>query len=148
MLQQVLKSLFIRDLKSLRKEIESYKEESKIWHIEKSIANSSGNICLHLIGNLNHFIGAEFGKTGYIRQRDLEFSLKNIPRTELLEKIDETILVVEKALDVVTDEQLQGEYPILVFAEKTSTAFFLTSLTTHLTYHLGQINYHRRLLDL
>jgi uncharacterized damage-inducible protein DinB len=147
MLQQVLKSLFIRDLKSLRKEIESYKDESKIWHVEKGIANSAGNLCLHLIGNLNHFIGAEFGKTGYIRQRDLEFSLKNIPRIELFKKIDQTILVIENALDVITDEQLQGEYPILVFAEKTSTAYFLTHLTTHLTYHLGQINYHRRLLD-
>jgi uncharacterized damage-inducible protein DinB len=147
MLQQVLKSLFIRDLKSLRKEIESYQDESKIWHVEKGIANSAGNICLHLIGNLNTYIGAEYGKTGYIRQRDLEFSLKNIPRTELLEKIDQTILVIEKALDAVTDEQLQGEYPILVFAEKTSTVYFLTHLTTHLTYHLGQINYHRRILD-
>jgi uncharacterized damage-inducible protein DinB len=147
MLQQVLKSLFIRDLKSLNKEIESYQDESKIWYIENGIANSAGNICLHLIGNLNTYIGAEYGKTGYIRQRDLEFSLKNIPRTELLEKIDQTILVIEKALDAVTDEQLQGEYPILVFAEKTTTEYFLVHLTTHLTYHLGQINYHRRLLD-
>jgi hypothetical protein len=147
MLQQVLKSLFIQDLKSLRKEIESYQDESKIWHVEKGIANSSGNLCLHLIGNLNTYIGAEYGKTGYIRHRDLEFSLKNIPRTELLEKIDQTILVIEKALDAVTDEQLQGEYPILVFAEKKSTEYLLVHLTNHLTYHLGQINYHRRLLD-
>jgi uncharacterized damage-inducible protein DinB len=147
MLQQVLKSLFIRDLKSLSKEIESYQDESKIWHVEKDIANSAGNICLHLIGNLNTYIGAEYGKTGYIRQRDLEFSLKNIPRTELLEKIDQTILVIEKALDAVTYEQLQGEYPLLVFAEKTTTEYFLVHLATHLTYHLGQINYHRRLLD-
>jgi uncharacterized damage-inducible protein DinB len=147
MLQQVLKSLFIRDLKSLNKEIESYQDESKIWHVENGIANSAGNICLHLIGNINTYIGAEYGKTGYIRHRDLEFSLKNIPRTELLEKIDQTILVIEKALDAVTDEQLQGEYPILVFAEKTTTEYFLVHLTTHLTYHLGQINYHRRLLD-
>jgi uncharacterized damage-inducible protein DinB len=147
MLQQVLKSLFIRDLKSLRKEIESYRDESKIWHVEKGIANSAGNICLHLIGNLNTYIGAEYGKTGYIRHRELEFSLKNIPRIELLEKIDQTILVIEKALDAVTVEQLQGEYPILVFAEKTTTEYFLVHLTTHLTYHLGQINYHRRFLD-
>lgn len=147
MLQQVLKSLFVRDLKSLKKEIESYQDEAKIWYIEKGIANSAGNLCLHLIGNLNTYIGAEFGKTGYIRYRDLEFSLKDIPRTELLEKLDQTILVIEKALDAVTDEQLQSEYPILVFAEKTNTAYFLTHLTTHLTYHLGQINYHRRLLD-
>jgi uncharacterized damage-inducible protein DinB len=148
MLQQTLKSLFIRDLKSLRKEIENYQDESKIWDVEKSITNSAGNLCLHLIGNLNTYIGAEYGKTGYIRHRDLEFSLKNIPRIELLEKIDQTILVIEKALDALTDEQIQREYPLLVFGEKTSTVYFLTHLTTHLTYHLGQINYHRRILDI
>lgn len=42
---------------------------------------------------------------------------------------------------------LQQEYPILVFESKTSTEFFLIHLSTHLAYHLGQINYHRRLLD-
>lgn len=145
MLLQTLKSLFRRDLERLRQEIGSYKDEAKIWYVEKSIANSAGNLCLHLIGNLNTYIGAEFGKTGYIRHRELEFSLKDIPAAELLAKIDETITVVEKALDNVTDEQLHQEYPILVFSEKTLTEYFLVHLATHLTYHLGQVNYHRRL---
>ncbi|WP_420151438.1 DinB family protein [Spirosoma sp.] len=147
MLLQTLKSLFRRDLDRLKKEIESYQHESKIWYFEKSIANSAGNLCLHLVGNLNTYIGAELGKTGYVRHRELEFSLKNVPRAELLVKIDQTIEVVEKALDKVTDQQLQQEYPILVFDEKTSTEYLLVHLATHLTYHLGQINYHRRLLD-
>lgn len=147
MLQNALKSIYKRDLERLKKEIESYQDESKLWIIEKNIANSAGNLCLHLIGNLNAFIGAELGKTGYVRHRELEFLQKNIPRTELLEKIEATIVVVEKTLDSVTEEQLQSDYPIVVFAEKMSTEFFLVHLTTHLTYHLGQINYHRRLLD-
>lgn len=147
MLLQTLQSLFRRDLERLRHEIDSYNDETRIWYIEKGIANSAGNLCLHLVGNLNTYIGAEFGKTGYIRQRELEFSLKDIPRSELLKKVDETILVVEKALDNITTEQLGQEYPILVFNEKTSTEYFLVHLATHLTYHLGQINYHRRLLD-
>ena len=113
----------------------------------KGIANSAGNLCLHVVGNLNTYIGAELGKTGYVRQRELEFSLKDIPKAELLSKIDETIRVVEKALNDLTDEQLSEEYPVLVFAEKTSTQYLLIHLATHLTYHLGQINYHRRLLD-
>ena len=99
------------------------------------------------MGNLNTYIGAELGKTGYVRHRELEFSLKDIPKAELLAKIDETISVVDKALDAVTDEQLDDEYPQLVFDKKTSTGYLLVHLTTHLTYHLGQINYHRRLLD-
>ncbi|QMW02253.1 DinB family protein [Spirosoma foliorum] len=147
MLTQVLKSLFRRDLERLRLEIELYKDESKLWYIEKGIANSAGNLCLHLIGNLNTYIGAELGKTGYVRHRELEFSLKDIPKAELLRMIDETIDVVNKALDMVTDEQLEAEYPTLVFEEPTTTGYFLVHLTTHLTYHRGQINYHRRLLD-
>ncbi|WP_407524948.1 DinB family protein [Lacibacter sp. MH-610] len=147
MLIPILQSLFERDLLRLKTEIELYRDESKLWHIEKGIANSAGNLCLHLIGNLNAFIGAQLGNTGYVRNRELEFSLKDMPRKELLEKIEATIEVVNQSLEKVTDEQLQAEYPIMVFKDKLSTAMFLTHLATHLTYHLGQINYHRRLLD-
>ena len=147
MLTQTLKTLFLRDLNKLRKEIDLYKEESKLWIIDKNIANSAGNLCLHLVGNLNTYIGKELGSTGYIRNRDLEFSQKDIPRAELLKKIDETILVVDKVLDTVTERQLEEEYPVIVFAEKMTTGFFLVHLIAHLDYHLGQINYHRRLLD-
>jgi hypothetical protein len=147
MLTQTLKTLFPRELEKLKKEIELYHDVSKLWIIEKGIANSGGNLCLHLIGNLNTYIGKELGDTGYIRNRDLEFAQKDIPREELLKKIDQTILVVEKVLDTITDQQLEEEYPVIVFAEKMSTGYFLIHLIAHLTYHLGQINYHRRLLD-
>jgi uncharacterized damage-inducible protein DinB len=147
MVTQSLKTLFHRELNKLKQEIELYKEENKLWIIKNGIANSGGNLCLHLIGNLNTYIGKELGGTGYIRNRDLEFSQKDIPRDELLKKIDETIGVVEKTLDTVTNQQLEEEYPAVVFAEKMTTGFFLIHLLAHLTYHLGQINYHRRLLD-
>lgn len=148
MIRNTLKKLFRRDLEQLKREIELYKDEQKIWYIEKSISNSAGNLCLHLIGNLNTYIGAEFGKTGYIRNRELEFSLKDIPRNKLIQSVQDTIIVVENAIDLLRDEQLRQEYPTLVFKEKTSTEYLLVHLTTHLTYHLGQINYHRRLLDI
>jgi uncharacterized damage-inducible protein DinB len=147
MLIQTLKSLFDRDLKRLRVEIDIYNNEQALWHIEKSIANSAGNLCLHLVGNLNTYIGATIGKTNYIRNREQEFSLKGIPKTELLKQIDQTIIVVNSSLDNLTEDDLAKEYPILVFSEKTTTEYLLIHLTTHLTYHLGQINYHRRLLD-
>ena len=147
MLKETLKTLFRRDLEKLRAEIDSYQDESKLWYVEKSIPNSAGNLCLHLVGNLNAFIGAEIGKSGYVRQRELEFSSKDIPKSELLQKIDDTIVVVDAALDTLTDEKFNEEYPIVVFKEKMLTGAFLIHLTTHLTYHLGQINYHRRLLD-
>lgn len=147
MLIETLKTLFNRDLNQLKTEIDSYQNESDIWKTQKGIANSAGNLCLHLVGNLNTYIGAEFGKTGYIRNRPLEFSLKDIPRAELLSKIEETIVVVDNALNTISEEELKKEYPLLVFENKTSTEFMLVHLTTHLAYHLGQINYHRRLLE-
>lgn len=146
MLIKTLKSLFNRDLNKLKLEIESYQNESQIWAIDKNISNSAGNLCLHLIGNLNTYIGAEIGKTGYIRNRELEFSLKDVPRSELISKIENTLLVVNKALDALTETDLEAIYPLVVFEKEMPTGFFLVHLSTHLAYHLGQINYHRRLL--
>jgi uncharacterized damage-inducible protein DinB len=147
MLTQVLKTLYNRDLDRLRKEIELYSTESKIWCIEKGITNSAGNLCLHLVGNLNTYIGKELGSTGYVRNREQEFSLKDVPRNELLKMIDGTKEMVESTLDGLSSQQLLDEYPVLVYETKMPTGAFLTYLTTHLSYHLGQINYHRRLLD-
>jgi uncharacterized damage-inducible protein DinB len=147
MVIKTLQSLFARDLNRLKKEIELYQDESNIWKVEKNIANSAGNLCLHLIGNLNTYIGKEIGKTDYVRNREQEFLLKNVPRIELLDKIDETIQVVNQSLGKLSENMLQDEYPILVFEEKTSTEYLLIHLATHLAYHLGQINYHRRLID-
>lgn len=145
---EVLRTLFHRDLQKLKAEIAAYQDESRIWLVSGVIANSGGNLCLHLIGNLNTYLGAEIGKTGYVRDRPLEFSRKDVPREELLRMLDDTIAVVNHALDQLQESDLQKEYPLLVFAEKTSTEYFLVHLTTHLAYHLGQINYHRRILDL
>lgn len=144
---EILKSLFKRDLNTLKKEIETYQSEENLWMVTEGISNSGGNLCLHLIGNLNHFIGAELGKTGYIRQREHEFSAKHVPRTVLLSDIEETIATIDKTLENLEPEALDKEYPIQVFGEKTATGYFLTHLATHLAYHLGQVNYHRRLLD-
>ena len=146
MLIETLKSLFNRDLNKLKIEIESYQNESKIWEIDKNISNSGGNLCLHLIGNINTYIGAELGKTDYIRDRPLEFSLKNIPKSELIIKIEDTLLVVNNVLDTLTETDLEKIYPQIVFEKEMTTGFFLVHLSTHLGYHLGQINYHRRLV--
>ena len=144
---ETLKTLFNRDLNKLKLEIESYQNESNIWYIEKEISNSAGNLCLHIIGNLNTYIGAQIGKTNYVRNRELEFSNKNIPKASLTAQIDATIQTINEALHLLSDEDLRKEYPLLVFDTKTSTEFLLIHLTTHLAYHLRQINYHRRLLD-
>ena len=148
MIIESLKSLYNRDLNKLKAEIESYQNETAIWKTDKNISNSAGNLCLHLVGNINHFIGAELGKTGYIRNRELEFSLKDIPQAELIEKVTATADTVDQVLSQLTTEDLEKEYPLVVFGDKMTTGYFLIHLITHLDYHLGQINYHRRLLDI
>lgn len=147
MLTETLATIFQRDIAKLYSEIEQYNSEEKLWLTERSIANSAGNLCLHLVGNLKTYIGAELGGFAYTRNRDLEFSLKDIPKIELLAMVAETRRIVDETLRKLPANTLQQEYPMLVFAEKTSTEFFLIHRVAHLSYHLGQINYHRRLLD-
>src|SRR5688572_20986712 len=115
MLIDTLKTLFNRDLNRLRSEIEQYKNEENLWKVEGLIANSAGNLCLHLVGNLNMYIGKEIGNIKYVRNRELEFSSKDVSRKELLNKIDNTIEVVNKSLDNLDESSLVNEYPILVF---------------------------------
>ncbi|WP_460218670.1 DUF1572 family protein [Psychroserpens sp. MEBiC05023] len=147
MLTKTLIKLFTRDLEALKQEVTSYSDESKLWLVSEHISNSAGNLSLHLVGNLNHFIGATLGNSGYIRQRDLEFSLKDVPRVDMLKQIDETILVVTSVLSDLTEDDLQKEYKRRADEDFMTTEYFLIHLTMHLSYHLGQINYHRRLLD-
>jgi len=146
-MKETYKLLFAHHIGQLRKEITLYRDEAALWRTEKNIANSAGNLCLHLVGNLNTFIGAVLGGTPYERKRDLEFSLRNVPRADLLSKIDETLKVVDHGLDQLTDLQLQQDFPVVIWDKPTGTVYTLSYLLAHLGYHLGQINYHRRLLD-
>lgn len=148
MITESLKSLYTRDLNKLKTEIESYQNEQSLWKIDKDILNSGGNLCLHLVGNLRHFFGAILGNSGYIRNREEEFSLKNIPKSELLQQIEETLKDVISTLDQLSEEDLAKEYPIEPLGYTMTTEYFLIHLFGHLSYHLGQINYHRRLLNL
>lgn len=147
MLTDTLTELFERDLERLKTEIELYRDEDNLWIVKEGIANSAGNLCLHLVGNLSHFIGATLGNTGYLRHRDDEFSLKNIPRQDLVTNIDNCVLIVKTTLQKLTADDLEKEFPQQVFEKSINTEMMLMHLTTHLNYHLGQINYHRRLLD-
>ena len=144
---KTLDTLFQRDLENLKTEISSYKAEKNLWKISGTIKNSAGNLCLHLCGNLQHFIGAVLGNSDYVRNRETEFSRKNVPVKELVKEIELTTTVVEKTLNNLKEVQLKETFPINVFSYEMTTEYFLVHLATHLNYHLGQINYHRRLLD-
>ena len=147
MIKESLIEIFERDLNKLITEINAYKNENNLWLVKEGISNSAGNLCLHLIGNLNHFIGAVLGNSGYIREREKEFSSKNIPRKELISSLEKTFTVVKNSLTNLPEAEMEQLFPIEVFGKPMTTGFMLVHLATHLTYHLGQINYHRRLLD-
>ena len=146
MLKPTLLEFFERELLKVKEEIALYKDESLIWETSLGINNSAGNLCLHLIGNLQHFIGAVLGDTGYIRQRELEFSTKNVPRAQLLASLDEVIGMIKNTLQNVSEADFDKTYPLEKHGQVVTTRYMLLHLLTHMNYHLGQINYHRRLI--
>jgi len=139
--------LYKRELNKLKDEISSYSNDNLLWKIDTDIKNSAGNLAIHIIGNLNHFIGAILGNSGYIRQREKEFNDKNIPKEFIINQIDEVKIILEEVFSSLTKEDLDKKYPLEVFGKPMTTEYFLLHLYGHLNYHLGQINYHRRLLN-
>lgn len=144
--KQSIKEIVLRELDNLHKEISLYKDETDLWSVSGQISNCAGNLCLHICGNLQHFIGAVLGNTGYQRNRDYEFSAKGLKKEELLAEIIRTKSSVEFGLDATKPDILAGDYPLPFQNQTIKTVFMLIHLTAHLQYHLGQINYHRRLI--
>lgn len=139
-------ALFERDLENLKNEIDEYKSEEDMWMLKGAITNSGGNLTLHLIGNLRHFIGHVLGGSDYVRDRKAEFESKNVPTEQIIEQLQLTKVEVSQVLEKLTQEDLENRFPIDVFKTEMSTANFLIHLYGHLNYHLGQVNYHRRLI--
>ena len=142
---ELLNTFFQRELERLKVEIALFSNEEDLWKIRDGISNTAGNLALHLVGNLNHFIGATLGDTGYVRERELEFSNKNVPASVIIDDIDRTMGMVKNVLSNLSEEDLKKDYPLEKSFGKVSTAYLLIHLITHLNYHLGQINYYRRL---
>ncbi len=147
MQNQTFIHFFERDLLKLKDELTLYKAESDMWLVKGHISNSAGNLSLHLLGNLNHFIGATLGNTGYVRQRDLEFSTQNTPRAEILAAIDNVTGIVKTTLASLNDADFEKDFPLKMQEKTVTTGQMMLHLLMHLSYHLGQINYHRRLCE-
>ena len=135
-----------RDLDKLIEEINLYKNENDIWKTKEGINNSAGNLVLHLVGNLNHFIGKTLGDSDYVRKRDEEFSLKNIPREKLISDLNSLKATIKNTLTKLSDGDLKKDFPLKIRDESFSTENMLIYLLAHLNYHLGQVNYLRRML--
>ena len=137
---------FENDLNKLANEISLFKDEKSLWEIKDGITNPAGNLALHLIGNLNHFIGKTLVGTDFVRNRDEEFSLKNVPQAKLISDINEVKDTIKNTLSNLSQEDLQKDFPIKIRDEVFSTETMLVYLLAHLNYHLGQVNYLRRMI--
>ena len=144
--RDALRIMLLRELRALDREIAAYPDDESVWQTPPGISNSAGTLVLHLAGNLRHFIGGALGESGYVRNREAEFSTKGISREKLRAEVQATIADLERALDHVSEEQLTAQYPLLLMDRRVRTTDFLVHLAVHLGYHLGQIDYHRRLL--
>lgn len=138
--------VMLRELASLRREIEAYDNEDDLWAVPSGISNSAGTLTLHLCGNLQHYVGARLGATGYARDREAEFGRRDVPRQELLAQIDAAAAAVEETLPQITSERLGEDFPEPILGHTLNTGDFLVHLTSHLGYHLGQVDYHRRIV--
>ena len=146
MIATILTEIFERDLLLIIDNIKSYSDKNALWRVEGGITNSGGNLCLHVAGNLQHFIGVVLGGTDYGRDRPAEFARKDVPAATLIQEIENTIEIIKEVIPSLNQEDLEKDFPIEVLNKKTSTGFFLIHLATHLNYHLGQLNYHRRMI--
>ena len=141
-----IERLLNRDLQKLKEEITLYPTDDLLWKIDGEIKNSAGNLCLHLCGNLQHYIGTVLGKSAYVRNRDNEFAVKGLSKEQLVNEIEKTIETITHTLNTLNTSVLTSEYPIQVLGYQMTTVYFLIHLTSHFEYHLGQINYHRRIM--
>ena len=145
-MKEWITNVITRELKALRREIESYPTDADLWEIPAGIANPGGNLALHLAGNLQYFVGNVLGNNGYVRNRDAEFADRDVPRAELLAEIDNAIAAVELGMGKISEADLSKPYPEKVGGVNSTTGAFLAHFATHLAYHLGQVDYHRRML--
>ncbi len=146
MVTEWLARVILRDLESLCVQLNGYQDERDIWKLVPGVTNSAGALALHLAGNLQHYIGAQLGQTAYVRDREAEFDTRDLPRAELLQRVEDARGAVQVGLGEIRDQTLDTEYPVEVGGVRLASGPFLLHLATHLAYHLGQVDYHRRVV--
>jgi hypothetical protein len=135
-----------RELKKLHDEVSAYTSEASLWKVSEGITNSGGNLAVHLVGNLKYYIGAVLGKEDYVRNKELEFSIKNVSKATILADIEGLFEPLKQIIDNLENEVIDGNYPSEIEGKTYPTELILHHTIAHFSYHLGQINYHRRIL--
>ena len=147
MLNYVLANFYERDLRRLIEEVNLFTNEEDLWRTKGSVKNPAGNLALHITGGMNYLIGATLAQTGYVRNRDLEFIRKDVEGKELVTGLEKLITLIKDTVNALTREQMKAEYPLIFDGMKTSVSYVLVQLLAHLNYHLGQVNYLRRIFE-
>jgi DinB superfamily len=142
-----LARLYTRDLKKVMAQLEAYADEAAVWAVAGDIRNSAGTLALHLVGNLSQFIGTDLGGVPFVRDRDSEFSRRDVPRAELKTELLRVQELVETTLTRLPPSVLDRPHPrqLSGFPDGMTSGEFVLHLYGHLNWHLGQIDYHRRL---
>jgi hypothetical protein len=135
-----------RDLRALRREIEAYPDEDSLWLQPAGVPNSAGTLALHLAGNVQHYLGARLGATGYVRDRPAEFARRNVPRSEIVQEIEAARRSLAAAENRLGESDLTGDFPEIIGNLRFEAGDYLIHLVSHFTFHLGQIDYHRRMV--
>lgn len=146
MTPDALRRVLLRELRTIQAELDAYPDDASVWRCPPGIENSAGTLTLHLVGNLRYFVGARLGGTAYVRDRDEEFSARDLSRDDLRARIAAAITEVDRALAHLEPGRLTAEFPDPVGGVRLSTGQFLLHLTAHCGYHLGQLDYHRRVV--
>jgi uncharacterized damage-inducible protein DinB len=141
-----LAALFRRDLTRLAQELRAFPDDGPLWVKPPGINNSIGTLVLHLEANLRDYIGLQLGGAPYTRQRDREFSQTGLRLDELRARIDSLASTIPEVLAGLSEADLGGMYSKKAWSAPVSMAQFLIHLHGHLNYHLGQIDYLRRIL--
>jgi hypothetical protein len=146
MLLDELQTILLRDIAGVERELGLYPDDQSVWKTLPGLPNPAGNLILHLTGNLQHFFGASLGNTGYVRDRDAEFTKTGMSRHDLKTELEASRQGVLAAFKNLTQEGLEHPFPVKITDAEFSTRLAILQLITHLAYHLGQIDYHRRIV--
>ena len=144
MLDSILTIFYERDIRRLIEEINLFKQEEDIWKTEGSVKNSCGNLALHIIGGTNYLFGTKLAQTGYVRNRDEEFIQKDVSKKHLITELESLIPLIKTILSSI---DINAAYPMMFDGEMRTNGYVITQLALHLNYHLGQVNYLRRILE-
>jgi hypothetical protein len=139
-------AVIIRELRTIERELNAYPGEELVWALPHGLPNSAGTLALHAAGNLRHFIGTVLGGGSFVRDRDAEFSRRGVPRAELIAGLREAEKEVRDTLPSIDAARFNEPYPLAVANRRVNTGEFIAHLATHLAYHTGQLDFHRRVV--